>query len=575
MSLRAASVLLWTAGIRNRIRRQLQRLRKPQYLVATIVGGFYFWSVFLRRVSFSSTRMDLDAQRIALIEAPILALSFVWAAGTWLFGAERAQLQFSEAEVQFLFPAPVSRRALLHYKLAKSLLRIAFSSVVSTFFIGRFAPNPVFFAVGSWFAFSTFALHLTGASFTRESLTQHGRFGWSRRLGTVAIVALVLGLLAAWTVRGAVPPPPDVIDLDAWGEWLDAVTHLAPLSWVLYPVRAPIRLALAQTGADFGRMLPGAAALMAVHYLWVISSDVAFEEASAAASEVRARRLEQRRATAGQRPISAPKGRFRLPLAPVGRPEVAVVWKNVLSARRTSGPMLIPALAIVGFTAAMASVGALGSGGAGWKLIASVGCAASALFLILLGPSALRMDLRQDLPQIDILRSLPLQGWQVVLAEVLSPGLLLAAAQWLLLGAALALSAGFSSERFPLGTRAAIALSVAFVGPAFSLAGLTVQNLAVLLFPGWVVLDRRQSRGIEAIGQRLLTTAGSLLVLIVGVLPAGAVGGVVWAVLWWGLGIGWPALPVASAAAAALLLVEVYIAVRGMGRLFERFDVSE
>ena len=46
--------------------------------------------------------------------APLLALAYVsW---TWIFGADRTALAFSEAEATMLFSAPVSRRALILYK---------------------------------------------------------------------------------------------------------------------------------------------------------------------------------------------------------------------------------------------------------------------------------------------------------------------------------------------------------------------------------------------------------------------------------------------------------------------------
>jgi len=51
----------------------------------------------------------------------------------WLVPGERAALTFTEAEVAFLFPAPVTRRTLVHFKLVRSQLRIFFSALLLTF----------------------------------------------------------------------------------------------------------------------------------------------------------------------------------------------------------------------------------------------------------------------------------------------------------------------------------------------------------------------------------------------------------------------------------------------------------
>jgi hypothetical protein len=52
------------------------------------------------------------------------------AARWWLFGADRGTLAFAPAEVQFLFPAPVSRRALVHAKLVRTQLAILLNTLI-------------------------------------------------------------------------------------------------------------------------------------------------------------------------------------------------------------------------------------------------------------------------------------------------------------------------------------------------------------------------------------------------------------------------------------------------------------
>ena len=52
----------------------------------------------------------------------------------WIIPHERAALTFTEAEVAFLFPAPVTRRTLIHFKLLRSQLGIFFTTLLLTLF---------------------------------------------------------------------------------------------------------------------------------------------------------------------------------------------------------------------------------------------------------------------------------------------------------------------------------------------------------------------------------------------------------------------------------------------------------
>ncbi len=568
MSVAGVSSLLLVAGIRNRIRRQIQRLRQPKYLIATLVGAFYFWSVLGRRMRFLGFRAQIPAQALALMEAVLVAIALATIASAWIFGSDRAELGFSEAEVQFLFPAPVKRRTLLVYRLNKVVIRTFFSALLITLFsIGSFTGHPWLFLLGAWVALSTMMLHLTGASLTRASLVETGRSGLRRRIGTLLVGTAVVSALAWWILRGTKPPAPENWSLESAAFWLQAVMASAPLSWVLIPVRAPIQLALATSVGAFVAALPAALAVAAIHYAWVISSNVSFEEASVEAAERRARALEARHAGRG-RALGVGKSR-RVPfrLASSGRPEVALIWKNMIAAMRVSVPRVLIVLFVMG--------GVLAASGAKRfpVLPATAGaCVALVGFLSLLGPSSMRIDLRHDLSHMDILRSLPMSGRQVMTAELLGPGLLVAVLQWALLIAAVALSASYPIPGFELAKRVAVAFSLALLAPALSFASLLVQNAGVLLFPSWVRVDPAASRGIEALGQRLLTLAGTMVVLLIAVIPAALTGGIALAVLWSSLRL--LAAPFASIAATAVLAAEFHVVLGLLGKLFDRFDVT-
>ena len=60
----------------------------------------------------------------------------------WLIPTEPAALGFSEAEIAFLFPAPVTRRALVHFKLLNSQFRTFFGAALMMLFSNRPTYDP-------------------------------------------------------------------------------------------------------------------------------------------------------------------------------------------------------------------------------------------------------------------------------------------------------------------------------------------------------------------------------------------------------------------------------------------------
>ena len=113
---------LWylrTNSLIGRIRSRLRRLKQPKYLAGAVVGALYFYFVFFRRAHARNPGSPADALPADLLpvfgEIGALALFLVLAIN-WCF-PRQAALAFSESEIAFLFPAPVSRRMLVHYRL--------------------------------------------------------------------------------------------------------------------------------------------------------------------------------------------------------------------------------------------------------------------------------------------------------------------------------------------------------------------------------------------------------------------------------------------------------------------------
>jgi hypothetical protein len=559
---------LWVASARNRVLRQLQRLRQPKYLVGAVVGGLYVYSLFLRRLGYQGPQGTAPPLAQLISQSMLAAAMLGTILSSWALGPDRPSLSFNETEVQQLFPAPVSRRGLLHYKLARGLVGAAVGAFFATLFVSRVVSgHPILFFLGSTVTLTTVNLHVTAASFVRTRLARRGGSGTVLRwVALTAVSALLLGAgLAALREH---PFPEQLSHPRQFQEWLASVMD----SPALWPGRLLVALPLAPDVWTFLRTLPLGLGLLAVHYVWVMRASVPFEESAVIRAEERARLRAQLSREGGRatRPSASPAF-FRL--APTGRPEVAIVWKNLVAGRRLGGAGRLLAAGLVGgLVAAAASGRGLSEVLANVRLFMAPLCGGLAGVLCFLGPSAVRYDLRMDLPRLEQLRALPLTGRQVVAAELAAPALLLGVTQVGLVLLAMVLSVWQGGPHVAMWVAAG--LGALWLLPAVSLGGLFVQNAAVVLFPAWLPPEGERVRGLEAIGQRLLTLAGTLVVLLLGMLPAALLGALVGFGLDRLLGFGVWALPFAGLVAAAVLVAEVALGVVGLGHAFDRLDVS-
>ncbi|HEU4990835.1 MAG TPA: putative ABC exporter domain-containing protein [Gemmatimonadaceae bacterium] len=575
MAAGALRYLTWTS-VRNRIAQRLRQTRNPRYALALAIGVAYFYFVFWRNPRHSG-RGEVFPLLTAGGHLFALCALFLGAVSMWAFGGDSAALAFTPAEASFLFPAPVSRRELVGYKLLRGQLPLLFNTLIWLLILdsGR-STLPVWArGIGLWLLFSTIFLHRVGASLVRTAWAEHGAAGARRNAVSLALFVVVVAGVGATLVR-AVPLLRAAADLDARVAVLGVALSQAPARWVLWPFSALLAPVFAISVSEWLAALPGVAAVLAAHVWWVMRTDTAFEEAALAASAARARKLEALRGRAAPRAGGVPNaaarrparagGRFGLRLRATGRPAVAIVWKNLACLRRTAQQrqLITPTLmaVIVGVTTAP-KVGALGGVAAG--LLAFAGST------LVFGPMALRGDLRQDLQHIAELKTLPFTGTTIVAAEVLSMAIPLAAVQAAaLLGAAVAAQAGGMAWA-PAAVRAAIAIGALPALLAVNACTVTIQNGAPILFPGWARLGAVVPGGVEMMGQMILVTVFHLLLLVLLLVLPVAMGAVVAGTLGITGGVGLAAGIMAGSAGMALELQGV---MQLLGRAFDRLEPS-
>jgi hypothetical protein len=583
----AALLYLQYHSIVNRLMQRFRRLKQPKYLFGGIVGAAYFYFYFLRHFVTGAGRSRaglaaVSSEHLAFLESLGALLLFTLVFFAWLIPHQRATLAFTETEIAFLFPAPISRRGLIHFKLLRSQAGILFTTFFLVLVSNRFGGKAWAHAAGWWLILSIFNLHLLGSSFARTMLLDRGISNTRRRLAVLALVLLAIGSVAVWAWRslprldGFSPdnPPTTQQFLASVQDHFQHVMISGPLPYLLYPCRLVVRPYLAPDGMTFLLAAVPALLLLALHYWWVVRSNVAFEEASVEAArrladKVTAIRSGNWRAAGGKVKIRRPP----FSLQPIGPPAVALLWKNLISAGQVFTLRLWILLLIVGGSFGFAFSHVASSSG----LPTLLGMLASMLmvWLLLLGPQILRQDLRQDLPLADVLKAFPLRGWEVALGELLAPAVILTAIHWFLLLVAVIF---FVQTPVPgLGATGILGLGVgaALVLPMLNLILLQIPNAAVLMFPAWFQTGKDGAQGIEATGQRLISMFGQVLVFIVTLIPAGVGFGIVFLITAKPLHFPlWLTIPLASSAAAVVLAIEAALGMILLGTLFERFDVS-
>jgi hypothetical protein len=576
----AALLYLQVCSLVNRLRSQARRLRQPKYLAGAVAGGLYFYFFFLRgflggRSRGAAAAMPPEWLEFAEVGGALLLAGLVFLA--WFVPEKRASLEFSEAEMAFLFPAPVARRTLIHYRLWRTQLPLLIGAAVMMLLTSRMGARGQAWMhlLGWWFLLCTLELHRLGAAFARTRLADRGlRTGW-RRVYVVLLTGL-FGLIFYVWARQTWPAlsTDDLSDSRAFFGYVGRVADSGPLYWLLLPLRWVVRPMLADSPGAFVWAAGPALGIAVALYAWVLRSQVSFEEASIERAAQRAKVVGAMRSGNWHLAGGTRKAADPFPLPAVGPRPVALIWKNLISMGSVFSVRLWFMVG-VGLIAAAGVAKGFFPESTGLKVLGGLPLGLLPM-LLLLGPQLLVMDLRQDLVMADLLKTYPVRSWQLVWGEMLAPALVLTGVEWLLIGLGVALFPATSSDPSlaDFSRRLAIGVAVAVVAPGINLLSLAVHNATVLLFPAWARPMAGQTHGFEAMGRQILMMAGQVLTLAITLLPAAAI-----PVLFFWLGRTWMPwlvlLPGTALFALAVLLAEAHAAAHMLGDLFERMDISE
>jgi len=576
---------LATRSFVNGLLYRLRRLRQPKYLIGAILGGAYFYFYFGQIIGGASSPFGpkMTSGSAFSPEAGAAILFVATLVLSWILPASRAALAFTEAEIAFLFPAPIRRRTLVIMRLLKSQFGLLLFSAFMTLITGRFRlGTEAWLRVGGWWVLlNTLNMHRIGASFALQRLRERGMSDWKRRVAVLlALAALAVGVEFA---RRSLPPPPDLAAAARGGpaviaKYLTQVLHAGPLPCVLAPFKLVVLPNFAHDAATFLRALLPALGIMALHFLWVVRADVAFEDASIDAAKRRAAFLAAR--GRGEFRAQNGRGKARVPLfrlRPTGFAPVAFLWKSLLKAggRRTISRWTLVFAAFAAAAWLLCRAGPLSPALITVAIVIGAGCyIALLLSFILIGQHA-AAQLRQGMAAMDLLKTYPVPGWQIALGELVGPVALGTLMQWCSLGIGiLLLRASVPGFAALASTVMLIAAGIALFLPVFNLSSAILPCAGALLFPGWFRPQENASPGIEGSGLRLILGISQLLAIVAALIPVAFFG----AVAWFAAGkfttlLEWRALS-AGGTAILILAMEAGLGVAWLGSLYDDFDAS-
>ena len=327
----SASLYIITCSARNRLRLRLRRLRQPRYLIGAVVGAAYlYFSVFarmrsrgglVRRRSAPAAEPMLAALRAGAPAAAGLAL-LAMTAISWILPFDSGLLDFSQAEVQFLFPAPVSRRSLLLHRMMRSQIGILFGSVILAAVAPSFSGyGRLRMSVAMWLLLSAGKIYTTGVSLARARLgsgdARARRVAWLpvAVLGA-AFTVVGIALLRAFMAQPAANPQDAIVRIGA------VVSTGLPriVLWPFVTLAAPL---FAAWPTEYLLALLESALVVGACVVWVLKSDATFQDA---AEEIVARKAQQPERAAVVYRVRTPGWS----LASTGRAETAFVWKAAM-----------------------------------------------------------------------------------------------------------------------------------------------------------------------------------------------------------------------------------------------------
>ncbi|MGC4084111.1 MAG: putative ABC exporter domain-containing protein [Vicinamibacterales bacterium] len=172
-----ATLYIIGCSARNRFRIRLRRLREPRYLIGAIAGLAYLaFTLVIRDRAYAGQTGNGNVSFMAVEPTIGAVLLAVAALASWAMPFKSALLEFSKAEIAFLFPAPLTRARLVRYRIQRSQTAVFAAALIMAlaYPIGTW-PARTRWLAGAWVVLMAARIFFAIVTLARIDRTWRGR----------------------------------------------------------------------------------------------------------------------------------------------------------------------------------------------------------------------------------------------------------------------------------------------------------------------------------------------------------------------------------------------------------------
>jgi hypothetical protein len=529
-----ALLTLLRLHFRGKIRHSLRGMRTARGFTFLMLG-IVVLTMWLGPALYRALRMPHTDPQMVRSTAPFAILGFCLSNLFTSFG--EAAVPFSGAEVDFLFPAPFTRRWLLGYKILKAGVGTAFTTLIFSIILLRYSSCWISCCVGIWLTVQFMQLFAMAVTLVGQTIGERA-YSNTRRgvlIGVALLVMLAVGPVFLNHHRNAMD-----LMIQIHGNFAGQVL-LAPFDIFARTITA--------SAADLAKWAIPAFFIDLLMLAVVIGLDANYLETAIVVSQRRHERQQRARAGGVARLTVGSGSIFRIIQLPRWGGIGPIAWRQLIGAIRSVRALLILLIMIAIAAGTFIVQHRSGSVTSLETLLAAV------VWMNMVLISMLKFDFRDEVDRLDLLRSLPIRPIAIAAAELLTPVLVLTAMQaTLLIMITLCVTDAWK-----------MTLPAAAFAVPFNLLYVGIENLLFLMFPlrsaGLIAGD------MQLFGRQMVIFPCKFLLLVVAMSVAAAIGTIGYILgnqSWSAFGaVAWIGLVIVASAMVPLL-----------ARVYSRFDPS-
>jgi hypothetical protein len=501
--------LLIRMKLKASLRGQLRRMRRPSSWIFAILGFLLvvFWlaSVFISGAFQSNIAIGRDAAVFA-VQVALFVLCLMTAFGAF----NHRGLYLPKEEIEIAFSGPIERSDLVRYRLVVNLLRSLFAGAFFGLGATRRLSSGGFTFAGVMLTMLT--LPILGQALSLLLGDAENRFARIAKKLPLRIVSIVLGVVVGLGVAAL------FVDTGLAQRWFQggALERMVSSTTVaegivpalLWPFKPWALMITAHSASEFWPWFALCAAIAGAAFEATARIPIDFRELSLATSADIAKRLRRIRRGGiglGSATVSKDTLAWNVPWIFGRKSFGAIAWLKLAAILRKARGTLVVSTLIIAFVTLLITSIAHAADKDQQLLAAGLITVIGSVYLAV----ALRLDFRNDLEQMEIVKAFPVQPSAVFLATILPQTALVS----ILLAAAVVVRALATNSFVPL------LLPLIALQPLVTLGWVAIDNVVFLFSP--VRYTPGQEGALQQTGRSVLLMVVRFTALLAALVIAG------------------------------------------------------